>query len=160
MPSEIVLESSKLMKQYGLTIAFAESATAGRMASEYALTPESGSVLMGGIVCYDAGIKKSMLKISSDYMEKYTPESAEVTKKMALNLGSLIDSDIRVATTGLITPGGSESGEKPVGTMFVHIIFEHRSIALRKVCCGTPEDIMLQAIDMAAHRIVLELGNA
>jgi nicotinamide-nucleotide amidase len=45
---------SKLMAEQGLTIAFAESATAGWLCSEFALTEESGKVLKGGIACYDA----------------------------------------------------------------------------------------------------------
>lgn len=48
---------SILMADHGLTISFAESATAGWLCSEFALTALSGKVLMGGIVCYDADLK-------------------------------------------------------------------------------------------------------
>jgi nicotinamide-nucleotide amidase len=54
---------SKLMAAQGLTIAFAESATAGWLCSEFALTEESGKVLKGGIACYDADLKVKLLGV-------------------------------------------------------------------------------------------------
>ena len=45
-----ILTCSKLIAEHQLTIAFAESATAGWLCSEFALAPESGQILKGGIV--------------------------------------------------------------------------------------------------------------
>src|ERR1700712_3639338 len=100
---------SKLMADQGLTIAFAESATAGWLCSEFALTEESGRVLKGGIVCYDADLKVSLLGVSRELIGQFTPESMEVTREMAYGLKKLIPSDIQVTITGLTTPGGSET---------------------------------------------------
>lgn len=58
-----------------------------------------------------------------------------------------------VAVTGLTTPGGSESINKPVGTMYLHIITANGEIAHREVFPGTPEEIILRAIDRAAGLI-------
>src|SRR3978361_1431763 len=99
---------SKLIAGQGLTIAFAESATAGWLCSEFALAEESGQVLKGGIVCYDASLKVSLLKVSQELIDKFTPESMEVTREMAYRLRSLIESNIQVTVTGLTAPGGSE----------------------------------------------------
>ena len=52
MPSEIVVKCSKVIAAKGWNIAFAESATAGRMCSEFSMTKQSGKILRGGIVCY------------------------------------------------------------------------------------------------------------
>lgn len=41
-----------------MNIAFAESATVGRLAAEFSLTENSGDILNGGLVCYDACIRK------------------------------------------------------------------------------------------------------
>lgn len=157
MPSQVIMDCSKLMRKLGYTIAFAESATAGRMSSEFALTPESGDILKGGLVCYDARVKEDILKIPADLVEKYTPESAEVTVKMASQLKELINADIHIATTGLTRPGGSETPEKPVGTIFIHLLIHDRPVPLRRVFTGLPEEIMLQAIDLAALSITMEL---
>lgn len=122
---------SKLLAEQNLTIAFAESATAGKLAYEFSRTPYSGAVLKGGIVCYDACIKEDMLGIASETLAKYTPESAEVTREMCHSLQHKMSSEVSVAVTGLTAPGGSESPKKPVGTMFYCIIYrrtihEHR----------------------------------
>ncbi len=159
MPSQLVKDCSRLLCERGLTLAFAESATAGRLASEFSLTPDSGKVLQGGVVCYDACIKEDILKIPADFIKKYTPESAEVTREMALRLKELIKADIYIANTGLTTPGGSESPDKPVGTMFVHVLIGDSSLSVRKVFEGPPELIVLQTADLVATTLIQELST-
>lgn len=157
MPSQIVTECSKLLKNNNLTISFAESATAGRLAFEFSLTEHSGAILKGGLISYDAGVKEQVLGIPADLITEFTPESAEVTKEMALRLRDLIESDIQVAVTGLTTPGGSETAHKPVGTIFIHLLVRESSVAVHRVFEGSPEEIVLQAVDLAAQTIVNEL---
>lgn len=136
------------MAEKGLKIAFAESATAGWMASEFSLTENSGDVLLGGIVCYDACTKEDLFGIEKQVLEKYTPESAEVTQLLAGRLKKFFKADIFVAVTGLTTPGGSETEEKPVGTMFLHIIGPDECYcAHREVFEGSAEEIINQTID-------------
>ncbi len=156
MPSTIVLESCKALAENNLTITFAESATAGSLCAAYALAPESGKVLKGGIVCYDAVLKEHILRIPPGLIKKYTPESAEVTEQLCRRLKKLINADVYVAVTGLTTSGGSETREKPVGTMFIHMIWEDKSLGVREVYRGKPEEIIAQTIDRVA-RMVLDL---
>ena len=147
MPVKDIIECSKLIADRNLKIAFAESATAGWMASEFSLTPYSGDILLGGIVCYDACIKQELFEVPKRIIDKYTPESAEVTKMLAEGLGKFFKSDIAVAVTGLTTPGGSETPEKPVGTMFIHILLPGRKYCShREVFTGEPKEIISQAI--------------
>ena len=157
MPSQIVSDCSKVLSQQKLTIAFAESASAGRFASEFSLTADSGTVLKGGVVSYDAGVKEQVLEISASFIEEFSPESAEVTKEMAFRLKDLIKSDIQVAVTGLTTAGGSEDVHKPVGTIFIHILVHDNSIALKETFKGSAEDIVLQALDFTARAILDEV---
>jgi len=147
------------MADKGLTIAFAESATAGWLCSEFALTEESGRVLKGGIVCYDADLKVSLLGVPRELIGQFTPESMEVTRKMAYRLRELIASDIQVAVTGLTTPGGSETPEKPVGTMFVAVLIQGHQAAFRKVFRGSCEEIIHQTIEATAELLIRELNK-
>lgn len=154
MPSEIVKKCSNTIAAQGWNIAFAESASAGRMAAEFSLTEKSGAVLRGGIVCYEVFVKEQILNVPHSIIEKCTPESADVTKILAQQTLKIFNSKIAVAITGLTTPGGSESKEKPVGTMFFHIITPADIINHREVFKGTPEEIVLQAIDKTAQLII------
>jgi nicotinamide-nucleotide amidase len=150
---------SQLMAEKGLTIAFAESATAGWLCSEFALTEESGQVLKGGLACYDADLKMSLLNVPRELIDEFTPESMEVTREMAYRLGKLIPADIYVTVTGLTTPGGSETPEKPVGTMFVFALICGREASFRKVFAGSCEEVIRQTIIAAAELLTAELKN-
>lgn len=157
MPSDLLLITSKILLNHDLTIATAESATAGRLVAEISLIPDCGKTLKGGIVCYDACIKEDILGVSSDLVERFTPESAEVTEDMANKLQKLIKADIYIAITGLTMPGGSETPEKPVGTMFIHALIKGKAIPIREVFKGNAEEIVLQTIDRVAQLIIDEL---
>lgn len=153
MAEQSILECSKLIAEKGLTIAFAESATAGWLCSEFALAPESGDILKGGIVCYDATLKESILKVPHSLIDKFTPESEQVTAEMARRLPDVIAADICAAVTGLTSPGGSETPEKPVGTMFVQVYIRGEMLELREVFRGSCEDIIHQTVRATANMI-------
>jgi nicotinamide-nucleotide amidase len=157
MPSGLLIKSSQILLDNKLTIATVESATAGRLAAEFSLIPNCGKALMGGIVTYDACVKQDILGVSAELVEQYTPESAEVTEDMANKLQKLIKADIYIAITGLIMPGGSETPEKPVGTMFIHALIKGKAIPIREVFKGSAEEIVLQTIDRVARLIIDEL---
>lgn len=158
MPSSVVLECCEAIANKSWTIAFAESCTAGRATSEFSLSPVSGEILIGSIVSYDAQFKEHILSIPPELVEKYTPESAEVTAAMAKNFCLFSGSDICVAITGLTKSGGSETPEKPVGTIFIHIIFPHTQISSRTLFDGSPTEIITKAIDEIALLILEEIA--
>jgi nicotinamide-nucleotide amidase len=153
MAERSILECSRLIAEKGLTIAFAESATAGWLCSEFALAPESGDILKGGIVCYDATLKETILKVPHGLIDEFTPESEQVTHEMARRLPDVIDTDISVAVTGLTSPGGSETPEKPVGTMFVQVYVRDVPLKLREVFRGSCEEIIHQTVRATAYLI-------
>lgn len=158
MASLQIIESSRAIAEKGWKIAFAESATAGRLASEFSLTPYSGQVLLGGIVCYDAAVKKMLLKVPPQVIEEHTCESAEVTRLLADNLKTLFQAEVYVAVTGLNAPGGSETESKPVGTMFFHINFPNKYVQHREVFEGGPEEIVRLAILRIAELLLDNLN--
>ncbi|MFL5741573.1 MAG: CinA family protein [Flavisolibacter sp.] len=71
----------------------------------------------------------------------------------------LISADIHIAITGLTTPGGSETPEKPVGTMFIHMIFQNRSFKEQKLFRGDAEKIVLQTVETVAEMILRSFGK-
>jgi len=148
MASENIMICSARIAEKGLKIALAESATAGRLASEFALTKDSGAIFLGSIVCYDASTKQYLFNIPKEVIEQFTPESAEVTRLLAERLCKFFTCDIAVAVTGLTSPGGSETEEKPVGTMFIHIkLPDNRYYAHREAFDGTPEEVIAQTTE-------------
>ena len=157
MASEKVIACCQALIEKKLTITFVESASAGKMSYEFSTVINSGQILIGGMVCYHTSMKENLLHIPKETIEKYSAESAEVTQLMAQNFHHQINSNICVALTGLTTPGGSESKEKPVGTIFIHIIFADKEIAERFEFKGDPESIINQAIDAVCDLILEEI---
>ena len=159
MASPQVIACSKALVEKKWNISFVESATAGRLCYEFSTVPDSGKILIGGLVCYDACLKENLLEVPHGLIETFTPESAEVTKALTINFCKYSPADICVGITGLTAPGGSETPEKPVGTMFIHIIFPHKKVSERFVFDGNPEQIVSKTIDAVASIILQEVKN-
>lgn len=160
MASQTVIACSEALAEKNWTITFVESASAGKMSYEFSTVPDSGKILIGGMVCYNVCLKEDVLDIPHGLIEAFTAESAEVTKAMANNFCKFAEADVCVALTGLTTPGGSETMEKPVGTIFMHIIFPEKQIPLRCEFKGNAREIVDQAIDKAAAVILNEISHA
>src|SRR4249919_1331440 len=101
-----------------LTLALAESMTCGLAAHMLSTCKGTSEVLKGSIVCYNTDVKKELLKVPASMIDKYSAESKQVTKKLALSLKRLISADVYASITGLASAGGSEKPWKPVGTVF------------------------------------------
>ncbi|UKT64223.1 CinA family protein [Pedobacter mucosus] len=135
------------LNEQKLTIAFAESATAGHLCADFSLMENAGSFLKGGIICYDAEIKESLLEVDPQLIAKFSPESMEGTREIALGLSKIIPADIHVGITGLTCPGGSESTEKPVGTMFIY-------------ACKNSQHIFSERITFSGNKLDIVLATA
>lgn len=159
MPSDIVVKCSHTLKDKNFTIAFAESITAGKMVSEFALIPYCGSVLKGAIACYDRSVKETLMGVNPEIIDQFTAESAEVTEQLSIGLKKLIPADVIVAITGLASEGGSETPEKPVGTMFINGFIKDRSFSKVYKLDGNPPQIILQAVDKAAELVLEKLAE-
>ncbi|ENW88899.1 MULTISPECIES: CinA family protein [Acinetobacter] len=146
----------QLLAKKKLKVTFIESASAGYLAYRFSLNKNSGDILNGSLVCYDANLKVSILKISKKFLEKYSPESAEVTEQLVLNAKQIIDSDIFVGCTGLLKRGGSETKEKPVGTFFYCISYQNKLHHYRCIFNGTKKK-KLEQLSRAISQSIIEV---
>jgi nicotinamide-nucleotide amidase len=112
-------KATKLLAKRKLKVFTIESASAGYILHRLSLSPYSGKVLLGGIVCYDLSVKTDLLNIPVHLIEQYSPESIEITRYLIEHTQALFDADIYIACTGLLKRGGSENAQKPVGTFFI-----------------------------------------
>jgi nicotinamide-nucleotide amidase len=157
---ETINRCARLLIEQHLTIGFAESATCGHISSSFSLADNAGKFLKGGIACYDAAIKANLLRVDRGLIEQHSPESAEVTKEITIGATPLLDVDICIGCTGLTCKGGSETDEKPVGTMFLHGIHHNETIfAERIVFGGDQRHILERATDRAAHLLLQYLEH-
>lgn len=134
-----------ILNKKKLSVAFAESVTAGYVGCQFSKALKVSEVYKGSIVAYQEVIKSQLLGVSKRTLEKYTAESQEVTNEMALGIQNLYNVDIAVAVTGLANPGGSESPSKPVGTVFITILYSDKRYEFRELFSGDREEIIAQS---------------
>lgn len=109
-----------LLKEKKLTVAAAESCTAGLVSKR--LTDISGSSEVFGcsVVSYSNEIKHKLLGVTTGSLEKYGAVSKVVCAQMARGVWKASGADIAVATTGIAGPNSDETG-KEVGLMYVGV---------------------------------------
>jgi len=148
---------ANLLAKRNKRIAFVESATAGYLMAAFACC-EHSEVLSGGIVCYDASIKTDLLGVDPKLIKEFTAESTPVTEAITQGLTNLIPADYYIGITGLLKPGGSESPEKPVGTIYTCIIENTDKLSVKSLCNGTPEEIRDQCLEMTCMLLIEKIS--
>ncbi|WP_299986961.1 CinA family protein [uncultured Pontibacter sp.] len=146
-------ELTMMLKDNGLTIAFAESCTAGMLSSELVKAKGSSDVLIGSLVVYNVEAKKKLLGVKQDTLDLYTAESQQVTNEMVMGLKKALNADISVATTGLAGEGGSETSEKPVGTIFVSFLYDGKAEEFREVFKGNSQSLLKQFTEYVLEKL-------
>jgi nicotinamide-nucleotide amidase len=159
-PTTLIEKSAKMLISKKLSLAFAESATAGRASAAFSLACDAGKFLKGGLVCYDTALKSEVLEVPQELLDKYTPESMEVTQAIARGLAKLIQADIHIGITGLPCAGGSETPEKPVGTMFIFATLHGEQLFAERILFnGTHLQILEQTVQHIAFLLLEHLQH-
>jgi PncC family amidohydrolase len=110
-------ELVKKLKSLSLTLALAESCTAGLVSGFLANVPGASGVLWGSFVCYTAEAKISMLGLDSGALSVHGLVSRETALSMAAGALDKSGADIAASVTGLAGPQGDGSNV-PVGTVW------------------------------------------
>lgn len=101
------------------TISTAESLSGGGLAALMTATPGSSETYRGGVVAYATAVKRDVLGVTEETLERYGAVSAECASEMASGLRSVVGADYAVSTTGVAGPAEQEG--KPVGLVYIAI---------------------------------------
>ncbi len=110
----------RLLAQEKMTVAAAESCTAGMFTAALADNPGASAVLSESVVTYSNDAKEKYLGVSHDTLSRFGAVSSETAKEMAEGIKKAAGSDIGVSITGIAGPGGGTK-EKPVGLVYVGV---------------------------------------
>jgi nicotinamide-nucleotide amidase len=110
----------KLLVAQKATVATAESCTGGYIA--HLLTSHAGAsaFFKGSIICYDNEVKKQLLGVTAECLQKFGAVSAPTVEQMALAVRELLQVDYALAVSGIMGPDGG-TPEKPLGLVWVAI---------------------------------------
>jgi nicotinamide-nucleotide amidase len=106
---------AELLAQH-LTLATAESCTAGGIGFAVTLVPGSSGWYDRGFITYSNEAKQQVLGVSPAYLRDFGAVSEPVARSMALGALSHSAAQVALAVTGIAGPDGG-SPTKPVGTV-------------------------------------------
>ena len=138
----------------GKTLCTAESCTGGMIGAALTAVSGASNVYKGGIVSYTNEVKRKLLGVDADLLDREGAVSAPVAQAMAVGARMALAADIAVSVTGLAGPGGDEFGN-PVGTVFIGYADEKIATVRHFVFEGDRESVRSQAVEEAL-KLILE----
>ena len=103
-----------------LTLSAAESCTGGLIAKRITDISGCSDVFFGGCVTYTNDVKRRLIGVRTETLERYGAVSEQTAREMARGVRIATGSDIGISTTGVAGPTGG-TAETPVGTVFIGI---------------------------------------
>lgn len=149
-------KAAELLIGSQLTIAAAESLTAGLFMAELANVPGISSSLKGGMVVYDEEAKKVQLDIPASLLEEFGVVSAECAAALAGNVKRKFGSDIGIGLTGAAGPDPHDG--KPVGTVWIGIACRNEEVKTYKLdLSGSRNANRKRAAQFALYYLIKEM---
>ncbi len=145
----------------GLTVATAESLTAGMVAAVLADTPGASGMLQGGVVSYQNTVKADVLGVSRDLLDSVGAVDGRVAEAMAEGARRVCAADVGVSTTGVAGP--EPHGGKDVGSVYIGVAtaagatsfgysFEGNRPEIRGQACAAALERLLEALASVSYR--------
>ena len=142
-----------MLRERNLTIAAAESCTAGLLMARLTDVAGSSAYVKGGIVAYSNDLKINLLGVDEASLETHGAVSEPVAAAMAEGVRDRTGADVCVAITGIAGPGGG-TADKPVGTIVIGVMVKGRPLSVRThLFPGGRDMVRLQATQTALDRI-------
>ncbi len=116
--------AADLLRSRDLTLAVAESATGGLLASEFTGICGASKFFAGGCVCYSNESKMQLLDVPECLLAQHGAVSAENAVAMAMGVSERLGADYSLAITGFAGPCGG-TNENPVGTIYIALYSPH-----------------------------------
>jgi nicotinamide-nucleotide amidase len=112
--------TGEALRRAGLTLATAESCTAGLMAGAVTDVPGSSAWFRGGLVAYSDDLKVALAGVARATLAEHGAVSAAVARELARGARERCGADIGVGITGVAGPAGG-TPMKPVGRVYVAV---------------------------------------
>jgi PncC family amidohydrolase len=134
----------KLLLKKQITVATAESCTAGMVSK--LLTDFSGSsaFFLAGISAYSNQAKERILRIPRRLISQHGAVSAKIAMLMAQKIRQIAGADFGIGITGIAGPAGG-SAVKPTGTVFIAIDSGPKKICQKFIFKGDRGSVRKQA---------------
>ncbi|MHC6593525.1 CinA family protein [Arthrobacter sp. C152] len=139
-----------------LTVATAESLTAGMVSAVLADTPGASGMLQGGVVAYQNSVKENVLHVPAELLARAGSVDPDVAGAMAAGARTVLGADVGVATTGVAGPDAHDG--KPVGRVYIGIATAAGAAGFEYSFTGGRPDIRAGACAAALERLLEALS--
>ncbi len=140
LDEELVAAAEQLLAicvRKNLTVATAESCTAGLVAGTLADVPGISAMLERGFITYSNQAKQDMLGVPAETLKAHGAVSRETAVAMAKGALAHAPVDLAVSVTGIAGPTGDEGG-KPVGLVHFAAASRNGQLVHREMRYGNP----------------------
>lgn len=138
----------RLATERGWSVATAESATGGMIASRITAMPGASKVFRGAIVAYHEDIKRMNLGVAAELIENHGVVSEPVAIAMADGVATALEADVAISVTG---SAGPDAQDKKVGTMVIAVHTPERTMARTLSLPGDRERVRTYTTTGALH---------
>lgn len=135
-----------------LTIATAESCTAGLLVGRLTERAGSSAYVLGGLVVYTNTAKTELAGVPSALIDEVGAVSAEVARALSAGARERLGADLGVGITGIAGPGGG-SADKPVGLVHLCASSAEAQLERRIVLPGSRADVRHRSVVLALHML-------
>ena len=140
-----------------ITIATAESCTAGLIAATLGDVPGVSSIFSQGFVTYSNEAKEQLLGVPRVLLESYGAVSSQVAQAMAEGVCKKTGAAIGISATGIAGPGGGTK-EKPVGLVYIGVCIDGQTTVKRCVFPGNRTQVRVMTVRTAFDEVRVRLG--
>lgn len=142
----------RLLLERGMTIAAAESCTAGMFTAMLADNPGASDILYESVVTYSNEAKEKYLGVPHETLQQFGAVSEETARAMAEGIRRASGADIGVGITGIAGPGGGTE-KKPVGLVYIGVADARQTVVRRLHLIGTRTKIRYAACLNALNEV-------
>jgi nicotinamide-nucleotide amidase len=141
-----------------LTVATAESCTAGLLAARLTELPGSSAYFVGGLLTYSNESKEALAGVAHASLAEQGAVSEQVAVELARGARERLGCDLAVSVTGIAGPDGG-SDEKPVGTVWFAVADAAGEVTRTLRLPGGRADVRDRATTIALHMLRARLAG-
>lgn len=131
----------------GLTVATAESLTAGLIAATLVTVPGASATVRGGLITYATDLKAALAGVDPDLLARAGAVDPEVAEQMARGAARVCRADLGLACTGVAGPEPQDG--KPVGLVFLALAHAGGTAVVEHRFTGGREEIRRATVQAA-----------
>lgn len=129
-----------------ITVATAESCTAGLIAARIGDKSGVSSVFSEGFVTYSNEAKEKNLGVPHEILQNHGAVSEQTARAMAEGVCRVTGACLGLSATGIAGPTGG-TAEKPVGLVFMGVCLDGETTVVKKIFSGTRSEVRAQTVE-------------